>query len=339
VTALHCETTPRREPSAGRAGTKSTLAAFAANLGIAAAKFLAWLFTGSPSMLAEFVHSCADSSNQGLMLWGQHRARRRPSAEHPFGFGRERYFWAFVVAMVLFSGGALFALVEGEEKLRRPHELSSYPWAATVLLVGAILEGVSLRTAVRESRRRKSADESWWQFIRRTAVPELAVIVLEDFGALIGLALAFFGTTAATLTEEPRFDAVGSVGIGILLAAIATTLAVEMKSLLIGEAATPGEVAAICAAISGTAGVVRVADLRTEYLGPDDLLVVGAFEARASTADDLVAVSDRAEEAVRAAQHKVRLVYLRARRVADEAPPDQPPEGPECERASSWHAS
>ena len=306
-----------REPSGKEGshdanGARSTIAAFLANLGVALAKFVVFVFTGSASMLAEGVHSVADSANQGLMLWGRWRSHRRPSPRHPFGFGRERYFWAFVVAVVLFSGGSLFALVEGEEKLRSPHEVTSYPWAAGVLVVAMALEGWSLRTASKESAGRRRGDEGWIDFVRRTSIPELAVVLLEDSAALIGLAIALIGTTAAELTGNARFDAMGSIGIGILLAIVAFTLASEMKSMLIGEAASPEDVAAIHAAVTARPGVVGVDELRTEHLGPDDLLVVGTIVVDPDAADDLDPVIANTEAAIRRRVPAARLIYLRA---------------------------
>ena len=320
----------------GRAGTSagqaSTLAAFAANLGIAVAKLVAWVVTGSASMLAEAIHSVADTSNQGLLLLGRRRARRAPNGRHPFGHGRERYFWSFVVALVLFSGGALFALVEGEEKLRRPHEISSYWWSVGVLAIAFIAEGTSLRTAAKESRRRKREGETWRTFVRRTSVPELAVILLEDSGALIGLVLAFAGTTLAEVTGSSRFDALGSIGIGLLLAAIAFTLAVEIQSMLIGEAADERDVAAIHDALASHGAVSAVTDLRTELLGPDDVLVVGTVSVSPEATD----VEQVARELERAAQARVpsaRLVYLRT---VTERSPEADVDGTGPRRSSRW---
>jgi cation diffusion facilitator family transporter len=302
----------RRPRELSGSGAKSSIVAFLANLGIAIAKFLAWAVTGSAALLAEALHSVADTGNQGLLILGRHRAKRDPTRHHPFGFGRERYFWSFVVAVVLFSGGGLFALVEGEERLRRPHGLSSYEWSVVVLFIGICLEGFSLRTAIHEARHRRSADESWWRFIRRTTVPELAVIILEDFGALCGLIIALIGTTLAEMTGNTRFDAMGSIGIGVLLTAIAATLAVEMKSLLIGEAASPRDIEQICNAIDEAATArheVRVVDLRTELVGPDRILVVGTVEVPPSTAE-VAAIIERIERRIRERVPAVRFVYL-----------------------------
>jgi cation diffusion facilitator family transporter len=289
---------------------RAIVAAFLANLGIAVAKFVAFAVTGATSMLAEAVHSVADTSNQGLLLLGGRRSRQAPTRQHPFGFGRERYFWSFVVAVVLFTAGGLFALFEGQEKLRHPHHLASTQWAIGVLLVAIALESFSLRTAMRESRHLKGS-ESWPGFIRRAKVPELPVVLLEDTGALFGLGFAFLGVVLADVTGNPRFDALGSMAIGVLLGFIAVTLAVEMKSFLIGEAAAPEQVEKIRTAIEGTQGVQRVVHLRTEHLGPDELLVAAkiAVDGRAASADT-AALIDRAEAAVRSNVPQARIIYL-----------------------------
>ncbi len=308
------------EPSApephGQESTKAILAAFAANLGIAIAKFVGFVITGAASLLAEAVHSVADTSNQGLLLLGARRARRQPNAEHPFGFGRERYFWAFVVAVVLFTGGGLFALVEGEEKLRRPHTLESPQWAVGILVIAILLEGFSLRTAVRESRGSR-AGRSWWAFIQRSKAPELPVVVLEDSGALIGLVFALAGVTLAHVTGNPRWDALGSIAIGLLLVTIALLLAREMKSLLIGESADPEVVASIREAISATEGVHQVLDLRTSHLSPEEVLVVARVVVRHDGLP-VEEVLDRAEAEIRRRAPAVSLVYLEP----DPVPPD-----------------
>jgi cation diffusion facilitator family transporter len=294
--------------ASGEAGLAATIAAFLANLGIAIAKFVAFFATGAASLLAEGVHSVADTGNQGLLLWGRRRAKREPTSEHPFGFGRERYFWSFVVALVLFSGGSLFALVEGEEKLRTPHELTSYPGAAGVLLVSMVFESLSLRTAVRESRGEQRRDESWLAFVRRSKTPEIAVVLLEDTGALIGLLFAFVGVTAAELTGESRFDALGSIAIGLLLGVIAITLAIEMKSRLIGEAAPKDQHDAICDTLRSQPDIVGIADLRTEQIGPGRILVVASVNV--DDRADVNAVLADAESAVRARVPDAKLVYL-----------------------------
>ena len=311
---------------------RAIVAAFLANLGIAVAKFVGFAFTGAASMLAEAVHSVADTSNQGLLLLGGRRARRPPTPEHPFGYGKERYFWSFVVALVLFTAGALFALFEGQDKLRHPHELESVAWAVGILLIAIALESFSFRTAYLESRTIKRSDETWWRFIRGAKVPELPVVLLEDAGALVGLACALAGIGLAEITGNARWDAAGSLAIGVLLAFIAATLATEMKSLLIGEAASPEQQAAIVDALVATDRVRRVIHLRTEHLAPEQLLVVAKFEPDPGVdLPVLAALIDRAEAAIRAAVPEAQFIYLEPDlfRVADEGA------GPTTSRAGS----
>jgi cation diffusion facilitator family transporter len=289
---------------------RAILAALLANLGIACAKFLAFLATGAASMLAESVHSVADTGNQGLLFLGGIRARREPTPEHPFGYGSERYFWAFVVAMVLFSLGSLFAISQGIDKLRHPHSLTSPGWAVGVLLAGLVLEGWSLRTAVREASRIRGS-ESWWGFVRHAKSPELPVVLLEDLGALLGLLLALLGVGLSVVLDDSRFDALGSIAIGMLLGVIAAVLASEMKSLLIGEAASPRVREQILDAIEATPRVGRLIHLRTLHLGPDQLLV-GAkveFDAGLQSAEIAEAI-DAVEASVRSRVPLARLIYI-----------------------------
>lgn len=281
--------------------TRAILAALAANLGIAVAKFVGFLFTASSSLLAESIHSVADSGNQVLLLVGGRRARRRPTREHQFGFGRERFFWAFVVSIVLFTLGAAFAVVEGIDKLLHPHQLESPGWAIAILLVAAVLEGGSLRTARREAAPHRGS-QSWWSFIRRTKAPELPVVLLEDSAALVGLAIALVAVVLSAVTGDAVWDGVGTTCIGVLLGVIAAVLAVEMKSLLIGESASEADEAAIRRAIEGADDVSRLIHLRTEHLGPDDILVTAKLEFRPDlTMAELAGVVDAVEARMRAA--------------------------------------
>ncbi len=290
---------------------KAILAAFFANLGIAVAKFAGFAITQSASLLAEAIHSVADSANQLLLMLGGNRARKTATPEHPFGYGRERYFWAFVVSMVLFSMGGLFALYEGIEKLRHPHEVESLGVAVVILLIAIALESFSLRTAIRESRHVKPAQASWRSFIHRTKQPELPVVLLEDVGALIGLVFALFGVVMSVVTDNPRFDALGSVAIGLLLVAIAVVLAWEMKGLLIGESATPEMEQQIAQSIASSEGVVRLIHMRTEHIGPDELLVGAKIEfAPELSAPELAAAIDAAEARVRQIVPEARIMYL-----------------------------
>ncbi len=291
-------------------GTKAILAAMFANGGIAVAKFVAWIFTGSASMLAESIHSVADTSNQGLLLLGSKRARRDADDRHQFGYGRERYFWSFVVAMVLFTLGGGFSVYEGIDKILHPHEVSSLQWAIGVLALGILLEGYSFRTAIVQARPLLHG-RTWWQFIRTSRSPELPVVLLEDAGALIGLVLALTGIGLAAVTGDPVWDGIGTLCIGILLVAIALVLTWEMKSLLIGEAATPQDSAAIVAAVTNAPEVTRVIDLRTQHIGPEEVLVAGKVEFthglnQAAVADAI----DGAESAVRDAVTHTVQIYL-----------------------------
>jgi cation diffusion facilitator family transporter len=290
--------------------TKAILAALLANAGIALAKFIGFLITGSSSMLAESVHSVADTSNQGLLLLGQRQSRKEADPLHQFGYGRSRYFYSFVVAMVLFTLGSVFALYEGYHKISHPEELTSPIVAIVILVVAISLEGYSFRTAVKESRPLKGSG-SWWRFIRNSRNPELPVVLLEDSGALVGLAFALTGVGLTMLTGEPVWDGVGTVAIGLLLGAIAVVLMIEMHSLLIGEGATRAEERAIRAAIDQTANIDRLIHLRTQYLGPEELLVGAKIALAAET--DLATVAttiNAAEAAIREAVPAAQLIYL-----------------------------
>jgi cation diffusion facilitator family transporter len=289
---------------------KAILAAFFANAAIAVAKFFGFLVTGASSMLAESVHSVADSTNQGLLLLGGSRARRVATPEHPFGYGRERYFWSFVVALVIFTLGSLFALYEGFEKLRHPHELESVGVAVAILVVAIGFETWSLGTAIRESRRSKGS-QSWWSFIRHSKSPELPVVLLEDIGAMAGLVFALMGVGLAEVTGNPRWDAAGTLVIGVLLGVIAVVLIVEMKSLLLGEGASPATVATIRRTMEEQPSVRRVIHMRTQHLGPEELLVGAKVELDpALTGAGLASAIDSVESAVRAQVPEARVMYL-----------------------------
>ena len=290
---------------------RAILAALGANLGIAVAKFVGFAMTGAASMLAEAVHSVADSSNEGLLLLGGARAKKGRTDNHPFGHGRERYFWGFVVALVIFSLGSVFAFVEGIQKLLHPHELESLTVAVVILVVAMVMEGFSFRTAVKESRHRKERAGSWWRFIRTAKVPELPVVLLEDAGALVGLTFALAGVALAQVTDNPRFDALGSMAIGLLLAAIAVILVIEMKSLLIGEAATDEEEAAIRDAIEGAGKVTRLIHMRTQHLAPDELLVGAKVEFdRQLRFEDLAEAINGVEERIREVAPHASMIYV-----------------------------
>jgi len=308
--------------ASGHGTRRAIFAAFLANLGIAVAKFAAFLVTGSTSMMAESIHSVADTGNQGLLFLGGARSRRPADREHQFGYGAERYFWAFVVALVLFSLGALFSLYEGVEKLIHPHDLESPAVAFVVLGIASVLESFSLRTAVHESLPTRG-DMTWWQFIRHTKTPELPVVLLEDVGALVGLGFAAIGLGLATATGETRYDAIGSIAIGLLLGVIAIVLAAEMKSLLIGESAEPDVDARIRIAIESGPEVRRVIHLRTLQLGPAELLVATKVDIDAPSIAALAAAIDTIERRIRTEIPDATLIYVEPDlyRGAQPAPP------------------
>ena len=291
-------------------GTKAVLAALFANLAIAIAKFVGFAVTRSASMLAEGVHSCADTGNQALLLLGGRLAKREPTPRHPFGYGRERYFWSFVVSIILFTLGALFAINEGIEKLRHPHKLESLWVAIGILIFGIVVESLSFRTAIVESNKVRGK-LSWGTFIRRSRTPELPVVLLEDLGAMFGLVFALIAVVLAEVTGEPRWDGAGTLVIGVLLGIIAIVLAIEMKSLLIGESATEEDRARLRAALDDSPEIDRVVDLRTQHLGPEELLVAAEVDFADHLSGDqmptaIAAVETRLRAAVPAATH----VYL-----------------------------
>ncbi|GAA2816777.1 cation diffusion facilitator family transporter [Saccharopolyspora taberi] len=290
-------------------GTKAILAALAANAGIAIAKFGGFLVTGSSSMLAESVHSVADTSNQGLLLLGQKTSQRKPTPEHPFGYGRDRYFYSFVVALMLFSLGAVFALYEGYHKVSHPEPLSSPMVAVVILVIAIALETYSFRTAIKESAAIKGG-LSWWQFIRKAKTPELPVVLLEDAGALFGLVLALGGVGLSVLTGNPVWDGIGTMCIGVLLGVIAIVLIVETKSLLIGEGADRSVLDDIVSELQRER-VDKVIHIRTQYLGPEELLIAAKIGIPGElSVTELAAEIDAAEARVRAKVPAARLIYL-----------------------------
>jgi cation diffusion facilitator family transporter len=292
-------------------GTRAIVAALGANLGIAVTKFAAFALTGSSSMLAESIHSVADSGNQLLLLVGGRRAGRAATPEHPFGYGRERYVYAFIVSVVLFSVGGLFALYEGVHKLRHPEPIDAWQWVPIVVLLVAIgLESFSFRTAIHESNLTRG-ELSWVQFIRRAKAPELPVVLLEDFAALIGLVLALAGVGLTLATGDGRWDGAGTVCIGALLVCVAVVLAVETKSLLLGEGANAEAVVRIEAALVADPGVLRVIHMKTMHLGPEELLVAAKIAVRPTdSAVEVARTIDAAEARVRVAEPVARVIYL-----------------------------
>ena len=302
--------------STGHSGNKAIIAALAANTFIALLKFAGWGLTGASSMLAEAIHSVADTGNQFLLLVGGRRAQREATEAHPFGYGRERYVFAFLVAIVMFSIGGVFALYEAWHKLQEVlggthHDMGRWWWVPIVILVGAICaEGASFRTAVRESNSARGR-QRLFKYIRAAKAPELPVVMMEDFAALVGLVFALFGVVLTKITGHGIFDVIGTALIGLLLVAVAVTLAVETKSLLLGEAASPDSVRTITDALTGTTGVDRLIHMKTLHLGPEEIMVAAKIAVRPTeSAAEVAATIDRAEVAIRTAEPMVTALYL-----------------------------
>ncbi|MEV0805213.1 cation diffusion facilitator family transporter [Micromonospora sp. NPDC050200] len=292
-------------------GTKAIVAALLANVGIAVTKFVAFILTGSSSMLAEAIHSVADSGNQGLLLLGGKRAKREATPQHPFGYGRERYIYAFIVSIVLFSVGGLFALYEAYHKWSHPEGITAWQWVpVTVLVVAIIMESFSFRTAIKESNLIRG-QQSWVHFIRRAKAPELPVVLLEDFGALVGLVFALVGVSMTLVTGNGRWDAAGTAMIGVLLVVIAVTLAIETKSLLLGEGAEAKELAKIEQAMTSGPEVERIIHMKTLYLGPEELMVAAKIGVPpCDSAEELARGINAVEARIRNAVPIARVIYL-----------------------------
>ena len=320
-------------------GTRAVVAALLANTGIAVTKFGAWALTQSASMLAEAIHSVADAGNQALLLVGGRRAKREATEEHPFGFGRERYIYAFIVAIVLFSVGGLFALYEAYHKLEElagGHSEgglleSRWKWVPLVVLgLAIVMESFSFRTAIIETNKIRG-DLGLWSFIRKAKAPELPVILLEDFAALLGLVVAFAGVSLSLITHNLYFDVVGSAVIGVLLVTVAAVLGIEVKSLLVGEGATPQSIARIREAVGSTPGVDRIIHLKTLHVAPEELLVAAKIAVpRAATAAGVAETIDAAERAMRAAEPMATQIFLEPDIHRDDYVPDERPEIPDA---------
>jgi len=291
-------------------GTRAVIAALLANTGIAVTKFIAFAFSGSSSMLAEGVHSLADAGNQGLLLLGGRQSRKKADKDHPFGYGRERYVYAFVVAIILFSVGGVFSLYEGVDKLQHPHELE-VPWLPILVLAIAIgLESFSLRTAIKESNRSRGK-KGWVAFIRHAKQPELPVVLLEDVAALLGLAFAFVGVGLTIITGNSMWDAIGTLAIGVLLVTVAVILGIETKSLLVGEGATLEDDTRIREVFNASDRVESLIHMKTLYLGPDELMVAAkvAFAPKSKLGDVALSINEL-ESAIRAAVPAARVIYI-----------------------------
>ncbi len=288
--------------------TGAILAAFLANMGIAVVKFIGFLITGASSLLAEAIHSVADSSNQGLLFWGGKAAQKAPTELHQFGYGRSRYFWAFIVAAVLFSVGGMFSIYEGVHKIQHPEALDSPIVAFLILGLAMVFEALALRTAIRHARPHRGS-LSWPEYIRRSRSPELPVLLLEDSAALVGLSFAFTGVALSEITGDPIWDGIGTLGIGLLLVVVAGLVATEMKSLLLGESATPEHMQAIDQALAASDDVQSVIYVLTQHIGPEELLVA----IKAEFSPDL-SVAELAE-AINACESRIRASVPIAKRI------------------------
>lgn len=292
-------------------GTKAIFAALFANLSIAVMKFIAAFLSGSSAMLAEGVHSLADSGNQLLLLLGGKRAKRKATKTHPFGFGRARYLYAFVVGIVLFAVGGVFSVYEGVHKFQHPEQLAMWWLPIIVLVLAIIIEGASLRVAVNESKPHKRDDETWWQFIRRQKSPELPVILLEDLAALLGLVFALFGVGLAVITGNAIFDAIATIMIGILLIVVAILLIIEVSSLLVGEGASEDDVVKIESAMLATRGIDRIIHMKTLYIGPEELMIGAKISVTPERkVRELAVIVNLAEREIRKAVPEAKIIYI-----------------------------
>lgn len=291
-------------------GNKAIIAAFLANSGIAVTKFIAWALSGSSSMLAEAVHSVADAGNQLLLLLGVKRSQQKADREHPFGHGRVRFVYAFVVAIVLFSIGGVFSVYEGISKIQNPHPLTLWWVPITVLVIAIVFESLSLRVAIRESRPHKG-DASWMSFIRRSKAPELPVVLLEDIAALTGLIFALFGVGLTALTGNGLFDGIATILIGVLLIAIAVIIGIEVKSLLVGEGASDEDLLKIETALLASKDIDRIIHMKTLYVGPDEFMIGAKVSVSATmTMNEVSAVVNLAERRIRSSVPAARIIYI-----------------------------
>ncbi|MCX6403648.1 MAG: cation diffusion facilitator family transporter [Actinobacteria bacterium] len=291
-------------------GIKAVLAALVANVGIAISKFVAFLLTGSSSMLSESVHSLADSGNQVLLLVGNRHSKRTTTEKHQFGYGRVRYIYGFIVAIVLFVIGGIFSLYEGIHKVQNPEEVSNSTIALAVLTVAVILESFSLRTALREVNAIRGK-RTLWQFVRAARQPELPVIVLEDIGALLGLIFAFIGVGISAITKNSQWDGMGAIAVGLLLVVIAVILTIEMTSMLVGESALSEDIDAIEKALQSASIVQKVIHLRTLYVGPDELLVACKIAVSSEQSGAILSSGiDEAEKLIRASVPHARYIFI-----------------------------
>lgn len=304
-------------PASGWRGNIVIYAALAANLGIAVAKFVAAAISGSSSMLTEGVHSLVDTGNQGLLLYGQYRAKRAPDRDHPFGYGRELYFWAFIVAILIFGLGAGVSVYEGWKHIAEPEPLRDPTINYIVLAIAFALEGTSWWIAMREFAKSKG-DHGWWQAIKDSKDPAGFIVLFEDSAALAGLIVAGGGVWASHHWGDPRIDGWASIVIGVILAAVAILLARESKGLLIGERANPSMIANIRALLEAEPCITHVNHVRTIHTAPDKVFVaVSADFADTLPMGEAETLIERLEQRLKAQEPKLSSIYIRPEKRED----------------------
>lgn len=299
------------------------LAALAANLGIAVAKFVAAAMTGSAAMLTEGFHSVVDSLNQILLLYGQKRAERPADELHPVGYGRELYFWSFIVAILIFATGAGLSVYEGVSHLREPEPPQDATVAYIVLVVSFLLEGASWFTAVRAFAKAKGS-QGWWQAIRKSKDPPAFIVLFEDSAALAGLLIAGAGIGLSHATNDGRWDGIASIVIGLVLGVVAVLLARESKDLLIGERASSRLIGAIREAMRARAEVSGVGEIITLHMGPRSVFVAASVDfvdaVPAGVIERLIA---DVEAALRRDWPEIASVYIKPRNIVNAIPPTE----------------